>query len=212
MTKTHAGTFTQGQVGATYTLTVNNAGTGATTGMVTVTDTLPSGLTATGLSGTGWTCTLATLSCTRSNALGAGASYPALTLTVNVSSTAPASVTNTVAVSGGGEVNTANDTASDPTTIVAPTSGLVAAYGFNEGAGTTAQDASGNGNTGSIGTATWTTAGKYGNALTFNGTSARVTVPDATSLRLTTAMTLEAWVYPSTVNGAWRDVIYKGGR
>ena len=87
---------------------------------------------------------------------------------------------------------------------------LVAAYGFNEGAGTTAQDASGNGNAGSIGTATWTTAGKYGNALTFNGTSARVTMPDAASLHLTTAMTLEAWVYPSTVNGTWRDVIYKG--
>jgi len=23
-------------------------------------------------------------------------------------------------------------------------------------------------------------------------------------------MTLEAWVYPTTVNSAWRDVIYKG--
>ena len=111
------GTFTQGQVGATYTVTVSNAGTGATTGTVTVTDTLPSGLTATALSGTGWTCTLATLSCTRSNALAAGASYPAITLTVNVSSTAPASVTNTATVSGGGEVNTANNSASDVTTI-----------------------------------------------------------------------------------------------
>src|SRR5262249_18149777 len=27
---------------------------------------------------------------------------------------------------------------------------------------------------------------------------------------LTSAMTLEAWVYPTTVNSAWRDVIYKG--
>jgi Concanavalin A-like lectin/glucanases superfamily len=50
--------------------------------------------------------------------------------------------------------------------------------------------------------------GKYGNALSFNGTNARVTLNDAASLDLTTAMTLEAWVFP-TVGGEWRDVIYK---
>jgi hypothetical protein len=37
---------------------------------------------------------------------------------VNVAANAPASVTNTVTVSGGGETNTSNDTASDTTTIV----------------------------------------------------------------------------------------------
>ena len=57
----------------------------------------------------------------------------------------------------------------------------VAAYAFDEGSGTTAADASGNGNNGTIGSATWTTTGKYGKALTFNGTSARVTIPDAAS-------------------------------
>ena len=60
------------------------------------------------------------------------------------------------------------------------------------------------------GTATWTTSGKYGNALTFNGTSALVTINNAASLQLTGGMTLEAWVYPTTVSSAWRDVIYKG--
>jgi hypothetical protein len=89
-------------------------------------------------------------------------------------------------------------------------SGLVAAYAFSEGSGSTVADASGNGNTGTISNATWTTAGKYGNALVFNGTNALVTVNDAASLHLTTAMTLEAWVKPSVVNSAWRDVIYKG--
>jgi hypothetical protein len=91
-----------------------------------------------------------------------------------------------------------------------PNARLVAAYSFNEGSGTGVTDVSGNGNNGTTGNATWTTSGKYGNALTFNGTSARVTVNDAASLRLTGGMTLEAWVYPTTVNTATRDVIYKG--
>jgi len=117
VTKTHAGSFNQGQTGATYTLTVTNTGAWTTVGAVTVTDALPSDLTATGLSGTGWSCTLSTLTCTRSTALAPGASYPAITLTVTVSAAAPASVTNTATVSGGGEVNTSNDIASDPTTI-----------------------------------------------------------------------------------------------
>src|SRR5262245_30616145 len=51
---------------------------------------------------------------------------------------------------------------------------LVAAYSFDQGAGTTVADASGIGNTGTISGATWTTSGKFGNALSFNGTSARV--------------------------------------
>ena len=87
---------------------------------------------------------------------------------------------------------------------------LVAAYGFNEGTGTTVTDSSGNGNNGTITNATWTTSGKYGDALVFNGTNARVNINDSASLHLTTEMTLEAWVNPSTVNSNWRDVIYKG--
>ena len=43
----------------------------------------------------------------------------------------------------------------------------------------------------------------------FNGTTALVTIPNASVLQLTTGMTLEAWVNPTTVNNAWRDVIYK---
>ena len=58
--------------------------------------------------------------------------------------------------------------------------------------------------------ATWAAAGKYGKALQFNGSNALVTVPDAASLHLSSGMTLEAWVNPSTVDSSWRDVIYKG--
>ena len=116
-----SGAFTQADQGDAYTLTVGNGGTGPTSGTVTVADTLPGGLTATGFSGPGWTTDLPSLTATRADALAAGGSYPPLTLTVNVSSTAPASVTNSATVSGGGETNTANDTASTTTAITALT-------------------------------------------------------------------------------------------
>jgi len=86
---------------------------------------------------------------------------------------------------------------------------LVAAYSFDEGTGTTVADLSGHGNNGTVSNATWASAGKFGKALTFNGTTALVTIPDAPMLRLTAGMTLEAWVNP-VINGGWRDVIYKG--
>jgi hypothetical protein len=88
--------------------------------------------------------------------------------------------------------------------------GLVAAYGFNEGTGTSTTDASGNGRTGTISGATWSTQGKFGSALSFNGSSNLVTVADAPALRLTTGMTLEAWVFPTLASGV-RDVIIKEG-
>jgi len=118
VTKTHAGTFAPGQTGASYTITVNNSGGGPTSGTVSVTDTLPTGLTATAISGIGWGCTLGTRTCTRNDVLASAGSYPAITLTVNVASDAPALVTNTVTVSGGGELITGNDSASDPTGII----------------------------------------------------------------------------------------------
>jgi kumamolisin len=118
---THAGNFTQGDSGDTYTLTITNIGATASSGTVTVTDALPAGLTATAISGSGWNGTLNPLSCTRSDALAAGASYPPITLTVSVATNAPLSVTNTASVSGGNDANLANNTASDPTIIIALT-------------------------------------------------------------------------------------------
>ena len=88
--------------------------------------------------------------------------------------------------------------------------GLVAAYNFNEGSGTTLTDRSGSGNHGTIANATWTTSGRYGKALVFNGTSSWVTIADAPSLDLTTGMTLEVWIYPTTTSGT-RDVLCKEG-
>lgn len=114
ITKTHAGNFTRGQNNATYTVTVMNAptATGHTVGTVTVADTIPAGLTLVSMAGTGWTCS--TNSCSRGDVLGAGKSYPAITVTVNVSPTAPSSVANKVTVSGGDSPAVA---ATDSTTI-----------------------------------------------------------------------------------------------
>ena len=116
--KSHAGSFTQGQVGATYTITVSNGTATSTSGTVTVIDSLPAGLTATAISGSGWNCVLASLSCSRDNALAVGTSYPAITVTVNVAANAPSQVTNTATVSGGGDASSGNNTATDPTTVV----------------------------------------------------------------------------------------------
>src|SRR5450755_1857406 len=94
------------------TLTNPAASTGPTAGKVTVTDTIPSGLTFVSMACTGWSC--ASKTCTRTDALAAGKSYPAITVTVNVAANAPSKVTNTVSVSGG---NSPAATASDVTTI-----------------------------------------------------------------------------------------------
>jgi glucose/arabinose dehydrogenase len=112
--------------------------------------------------------------------------------------------THVVTVPGADQTLTANFAASS-----GPPPGLVAAYGFDEASGTTVKDASGNGNDGTISNATRTAAGKNAGALSFNGTSALVTVPAAPSLDLTTGMTLEAWVNPSALGGSWRTVIFK---
>ncbi|MGA2281073.1 MAG: DNA/RNA non-specific endonuclease [Verrucomicrobiota bacterium] len=121
ISKTHAGNFTQGDTGDAYTITVTNNGNAATVGTVSVVDALPAGLTATAISGAGWTTDLGSLTCTRSESLAAGAGYPPITVIVDVATNAAVNLTNTVSVSGGGEINTANDTASDPTTVIALT-------------------------------------------------------------------------------------------
>ena len=104
---------------------------GSTSGPVKVTDTLPAGLVLAGefesdeASGSGWTCTIAnpsSVTCTRSDALAPGESYPPVTLHVHVNPEAPlgapprGGVTNIATVSGGGS-SPATASTSDPTTI-----------------------------------------------------------------------------------------------
>src|SRR5207344_548533 len=87
--------------------------------------------------------------------------------------------------------------------------GLVASYSFNEGAGGTVTDTSGNNNTGTINGATWTSQGRFGAALTFNGVSNLVQIPTSTSLNVSSAMTLEAWIYPTAAQSDWRTIMQR---
>jgi len=150
LASSHTGSFTQADPTQPYTITVTNTGAASTGGTVTVTDTLPAGLTATAFTGAGWTTNLATLTATRADALAAGASYPPLTLTVSVAANAPASLTNSVLVSGSGDLNSVNNTATDPTAILAMTPSQSWRYTYfgstaNSGAGADTAIASGDG-------------------------------------------------------------------
>ncbi len=89
------------------------------------------------------------------------------------------------------------------------TGGLVAAWGFNEGAGTGAVDLSGLANVGAINGAAWTGQGKFGGGMAFNGSTSEVDVPDAPSLDLAAAMTVEAWVKPAAASPSWTAIVHK---
>jgi uncharacterized repeat protein (TIGR01451 family) len=111
---THTGTPMQGQSGVKYNLVVSNdAYTVATSGPVTVTETLPAGLTLVSMAGTGWDCTMLP-TCTRSDVLASGASYLPITATVKVGSDVALQVTNHVSVAGGASAGASAD---DLTTI-----------------------------------------------------------------------------------------------
>jgi len=125
------GAFVQGQPGS-YTITVANAATGgATNGIVTVTDTVPSGLALVSMAGSGWNCSGA--SCTRSDSLAPGSGYPSITVNVTAASTAPSQVTNLVTVSGGGAASAA---ASNVTSVASSSIPFITSVANAAGEGT----------------------------------------------------------------------------
>lgn len=117
--KSHVGSFVQGQTGATYTISTSNIGS-SLTGTFTITDMLPAGLIATDMSGTGWLCTLGTITCTRSDGLGAKASYPPISVTVDVAASAPTTVINRAQYSISGGSVSISGLFSDRPTIINP--------------------------------------------------------------------------------------------
>ncbi|MBP6751057.1 MAG: DUF11 domain-containing protein, partial [Xanthomonadaceae bacterium] len=100
MTKTaSAASFVVG-VPASYTLSLQNTGTAATTAVSTITDTIPAGLTI-GTLPAGCTAAGQTVTCTVAS-LAAGAST-SFVIPVTPTTAAAASVTNSATVSGGGD-------------------------------------------------------------------------------------------------------------
>jgi uncharacterized repeat protein (TIGR01451 family) len=118
LAKSDSGNFQHGG-SASFTLSASNSGSTASSGLVTVTDTVPSSLPVTGASGPGWSCNVVTqtATCTRSDAVAAGASYPDITIDVTVAPSAPGSITNTASVSGGADGDPSNNDASDTISV-----------------------------------------------------------------------------------------------
>jgi uncharacterized repeat protein (TIGR01451 family) len=121
LTKSHSPQFVAGAA-TTFTLTVSNSGTLATDGTpVTVTDNVPNG--AAGFdsiavtAAPGWSCTVplgtTNLTCTRSDVLAVGSSYPQIVVTAMVHNPVSPTIQNTASVSGGGDSDPTDNTATD---------------------------------------------------------------------------------------------------
>ena len=116
MSKDHADPPPGGPIA--FTLGVANEGSAPTAGAITVTDSFPaaafSSISIT--SSTGWDCSTTMgldLSCTRSDSLASGASYPPIEVEATVVGSPPPLFDNTAEVTGGGDPNPVNNVAID---------------------------------------------------------------------------------------------------
>jgi len=114
----HDADFRVGSTGH-YRINLNNQGYAATSGPVTVTSTLPAGLSYAGVNGSGWSCSAVdqALTCTRSTAIAAGASAPELGVDLNVGPAARGQIEPTFTVATTGDNGAGNNAASDPTQV-----------------------------------------------------------------------------------------------
>ena len=118
--KHHTTAFVAG-ANASYSIALFNQGV-TSSSPISVTDTLPTGLTFVSASGVNWTCAAVgqVVTCTTTaSAPGAGPSPNNITLTVNPTAGAVPSVTNIATVSGGGDCDTTNNGTSDVTLVAA---------------------------------------------------------------------------------------------
>jgi chitodextrinase len=95
------------------------------------------------------------------------------------------------------------------TSVLPPLGSLRGYWAFNEGAGTTASDSSGNGNTGTIYNAAWTTSADSSGALAFDGSTSYVAIANSQSLDPTSQLTVEAWVKPQTLLDTQKMIVDK---
>jgi uncharacterized repeat protein (TIGR01451 family) len=119
LSKQHSPAFVAGS-NTTFTLVASNIGTAPTDGSpVTVSDTFPSGTggfdSISNAAGNGWNCNIAglVLTCTRSDALPAGQSYPPILVDAHLHDPLDPTITNQATVAGGGDGNPVNNQATD---------------------------------------------------------------------------------------------------
>lgn len=190
----------------TYTITVTNAAGTTDAVNVTVADPLDSRLSY--------------QSCTASQGGGCSplngiprATFPILaggasaTFTIQVTAptvTTSTQISNTATVTADNEppANTGNNSASQTTTITAGS--LVALYKLDGNA----DDATGNGNNGTVFGGVTYVPGKVGQGASFDGSTGYISIADSAGLRLST-FTFAAWVYPTAIEGGNR-IIEKG--
>jgi fimbrial isopeptide formation D2 family protein/uncharacterized repeat protein (TIGR01451 family) len=105
-----------------YELDVLNVGTGPTLGTITVTDTIPDGLTIDAVNGAGWSCAFVgqVITCTTSAVIAAAGNGNNITITVTPNACIGDDVTNTASVSGGGENDTNDNTDNVDVDILCP--------------------------------------------------------------------------------------------
>jgi hypothetical protein len=72
---------------------------------------------------------------------------------------------------------------------------------LDEGSGVTAYDSTANNNDGTIYGASWVTPGRFGRALSFDGVDDYVDCGNDASLKITSALTVEAWINWDTFGG-----------
>ena len=123
-------TFVQGGTGSLPEITVTNNGPGpigdptqTNANAMTVTDTLPTGLTYSGNTGTDWSCSATgqTVVCRNEDTVAASGTYSPLTIGVKVSNTASGPIgNNAVSVSDGVAANTPSPTSAAVTIDVPP--------------------------------------------------------------------------------------------
>jgi len=113
LSKSTVGPFTVGSTG-TYVLTVSNLGVAATSGLIRITDTLPTGLSL--VAGDGCAANGQIVTCDDALPLPASG-VRSVTLRVAVAAAAFPSVTNSATVMYSGDTNNRNNTATRPTTI-----------------------------------------------------------------------------------------------
>ncbi len=109
---------------ATYAVSVRNVGTGPTTGVTTVSSSIPGGLVPVSAVGTGWSCSITgqTVSCTTSSTIPTGAAAPTIALQVAVFAGAYPSVTASATVATEKDAALANNGSTVTSPVLTPPS------------------------------------------------------------------------------------------